>query len=125
MVPRAGCVTLRVAPGAAGGGVGGVLARVDPDGEELRVEIALLRGVVVEHAAVEGVSEVPVLVDEALWGVRVGVNDDGARVNLSRVGHPGHLFVSYCRGCLRVQKRGAKKQKHGCACKERRVERSG
>ena len=52
--------------GAAGGGVGGVLAGVDPDGEELCVEVALLRGVVVEHAAVERVGEVPVLVDEAL-----------------------------------------------------------
>ena len=73
--------------GAAGGGVGGVLAGVDPDGEELRVEIALLCGVVVEHAAVEWVGEVPVLVDEALRGVGVGVDDDSARVHLGGVGH--------------------------------------
>ena len=91
--------------GAAGGGVGRVLIGVDPDGEELCVEIAFLCGVVVEHAAVEWVGEVPVLVDEALWGVGVGVDDDGARVDLSRVGHAGHLFVSCYSGCLRVQKR--------------------
>jgi len=107
--------------GAAGGGVGGVLAGVDPDGEELRVEIALLCRVVVEHAAVERVGEVPVLVDEALGRVGVGVDDDSAGVDLSRVGHSSHLvFVSCCRGCLRVQIRGAKKQKGECACKERR-----
>ena len=70
--------------GAAGGGVGGVLAGVDPDGEELGVEVALLCGVVVEHAAVERVGEVPVLVDEALRGVGVGVDDDGGVVDCVR-----------------------------------------
>ncbi len=87
--------------GAAGGGISGVLAGVDPDGEELCVEVALLRGVVVEHAAVEWVGEVPVFVDEALRGVGVGVDDDGTGVDIGRV---CHLFVSCCRGCLRIQK---------------------
>ena len=73
--------------GAAGGGVGGVLAGVDPDGEELGVEVALLCGVVVEHAAVERVGEVPVLVDEALGGVGVGVDDDGGVMGGERIGH--------------------------------------
>ncbi len=73
--------------GAAGGCVGGVLVGVDPDGEELGVEVALLCGVVVEHAAVEGVGEAPVLVDEALWGVGVSIDDDGGVVDGCGIGH--------------------------------------
>ena len=64
-----------------------VLAGVDPDGEELRVEVSFFRGVVVEHAAVERVGEVPVLVDEALGGVCVRVDDYGFGVNFGGVGH--------------------------------------
>ena len=85
--------------GAAGGGVGRVLIGVDPDGEELGVEVAFLCGVVVEHAAVERVGEVPVLVDEALGGVGVGVDDNRAGVDFCGV---GHLLLS-CWGCLGVQ----------------------
>ena len=75
--------------GAEGGAVAGVLVGVDPDGEELGVEVALLRAVVVEHAAFERVGEVPVLIDEALGGVGVGVDDDGGLVDLGGVGFGG------------------------------------
>jgi len=70
-----------------GGGVGGVLVGVDPDGEELCAEIALLCAVVVEHAAVEGIGETPVLIDEALGSVGVGINDDGGVMNGEGIGH--------------------------------------
>lgn len=73
--------------GTAGGGVGGILAGVDPHGEELGGEVSLLCGVVVEHAAVERVCEVPVLVGESLRGVCVGVDDDGGVVNGGGIGH--------------------------------------
>src|SRR5262249_3294589 len=68
--------------GAACTSVRGVLRGVDPDGEELRVEVALLRGLVVEHAGAERVREVPLVVDEALRRVCVGIDDDGLRVDL-------------------------------------------
>ena len=70
-----------------GGGVGGVLVGVDPDGEELRAEVALLCAVVVEHAAVEGVGEAPVFIDEALGSVGVGVDDDGGLMDGEGIGH--------------------------------------
>ena len=66
---------------AAATGSGWVLARVYPDGEELGVEVALLCGVVVEHAAVERVGEVPVFIYEALGGVGVCVDYDGGVVD--------------------------------------------
>ena len=62
---------------ADGGLVGGVLARIDPGSKELGGEVALARGGEVDHAAVQGRSEVPRFVEEALRGVGVGVDDDG------------------------------------------------
>ncbi len=65
----------------------GILALVeiglDPDGEELRAEIALFGGVEVHLATVEGHGEVVVFVDEALRRVGVGVDDDGLLMDLS------------------------------------------
>jgi hypothetical protein len=62
-------------------GAAGVLALVegglDPDGEELGAQVALVDGVEVEVAAVERVGEVEVLIEKALRGVGVGVDDDG------------------------------------------------
>ena len=85
------------------GGVG-VLVGVDPDGEELGGEVALLCAVVVEHAAVEGVGETPVFVDEALGRVRVGVDDDGGFMDGGRVSHG--LFLGFLVGLLRCDGRG-------------------
>ena len=91
--------------GAVRGLFRGVLAGVDPDGEELCVEVALLRGVVVQHAAVERIGEVPVLIDEALRRVRVGVDDDSGLVNCERICGLTHCLLSvglFCAwGCLR------------------------
>jgi len=72
---------------AVGAGVGGVLAGVDPDGEELRVEISLFGAGVVEHAAVEGIGEIPVFIDESLRGVGVGVDDDGGLMDGLWISH--------------------------------------
>ena len=72
---------------SAGRGIGRILAGVDPDGEELGVEVAFACAVVVEHAAVERVGEVPVFVDEALRSVSVCVYDDSAGVDFCGVGH--------------------------------------
>jgi hypothetical protein len=56
---------------------------LDPDGEELRAEVALVRGVEVQLPAVERIGQVEVLVDETLRRVGVGVDDDGGAVELT------------------------------------------
>jgi len=91
-------------------GAAGVLALVldgfDPDGEELRAQVAFVDGVEIEIAAVERIGEVKVLIDKALRGVGVGVDDDGGvmdpfglafwlaswrayRLRFGRIGAPG------------------------------------
>jgi hypothetical protein len=51
------------------------LVGLDPDGEELGGEVAGARGRQIEHAGSERAGEVPALVDEALRGVGVAVDD--------------------------------------------------
>ena len=74
----------------------GVLARVDPDGKELRIKVSLLRGVVVEHASVQWVGEIPMFIEESLWRVCVSVDDDGGVVDCDWVGLIGHGRFSRC-----------------------------
>ncbi len=50
---------------------------VNPDGEELRAQIALSSRFQVEVAAVERIAEIEILIDEALRRVGVGIDDDG------------------------------------------------
>jgi hypothetical protein len=63
----------------------GVLALVirglDPDGEEFGAQIPLVYGVEVQIATPQGLSEVEVLIDKALRGVGVAVNDEGGLMN--------------------------------------------
>ncbi len=54
-----------------------VALRLNPDGEELRAQIAGLDLVEVEVACAGILREIEVLVDEAAWRVGVGVDDDG------------------------------------------------
>ena len=78
----------------------GILALVeiglDPDGEELRAEVAFVDGVEIELAAVERIAEVEVLIDEALRRVGMGVDDDGGAIDLLR-----RKFCRHLRGRLR------------------------
>jgi hypothetical protein len=95
-----------------------ILAGVDPDGEELRVEVAFSCAVVVEHAAVEGVGEVPVLVDEALGSIGVGVDDDGFGVDFCSVGHLlscGLFYDVGLGGCGRCNERQSGNEERGGA----------
>jgi hypothetical protein len=48
-----------------------------PEGEERAGEVAFARGVEAEMAFAAGRREVPEVVGEALWGVYVGVDDEG------------------------------------------------
>ena len=83
-------------------GAAGVVAFVefglDPDGEEFRAEVALLRGGEVEIAAVEGLGEVVMVVEHALRGVGVGVDDDGGVMHGGRIGGSGFVGHRLSRG---------------------------
>ncbi len=79
------CVKQRA--GAARVGVRGMFGGVDPQGEELGGEVACAGGVEVQHAGAERSGEVPAVVEEALRGVGVAVDNDGGGVNAGGVGH--------------------------------------
>jgi hypothetical protein len=49
--------------------------RLGPDGEEFGGEVALSGGLEIQMAAAQRAGLVPVFVDEALWRVSVGVDD--------------------------------------------------
>lgn len=63
--------------GAVGVGSGGVLFGVDPECEELCGEVAGAGGGEVDHAGAEIRCEVPMLIEEALGSVGVGIDDEG------------------------------------------------
>src|SRR5271170_2930781 len=86
----------------------------DPDGEELRAQVALLGGVEIDLAAVEWAGEIVVFVDEALWCVGVGVNDDGLVVNLGG----GEFGVRYGWGHGGSFRRGLRIEKRSCGQEE-------
>src|SRR5580692_2645376 len=57
-----------------------VQLRLDPDGEELRAEVAFLRRIEIQLAAIERAGKIEILVDQALRGISVRVDDDGGVV---------------------------------------------
>ena len=80
--------------GAEGVARAGTLRGIGPEGEELGGEIAAAGGGEIEMAGGlvrdgERRGEVPRLVDEALWSVGVGVDDEGGGVDGGGVGRDG------------------------------------
>ena len=65
--------------------------RLDPDGEELRVEAALAHARGVEVRGREPAADVRALVNDELHGVGVHIHGDGAAVDRRRVGGGGSL----------------------------------
>ena len=72
-----------------------VRSGLDPDGEELRAQVSLLRGFEVPVAAVERIGKVVVLVDKALRRVGMRVDHDGGAFDLF-----GSKFCRHLRGRL-------------------------
>ena len=68
-----------------------VFGGLDPDGEELGGEVAAAGRVEGDHAAVVcgWRGEVPAVVEEALRGVGVSVDDDGGAVDFKSLGEEG------------------------------------
>ena len=58
------------------------MSRIDPDGEELRAQIAFAGRIQVEVAAAQGIAEVKVFIHKALRGVGVGIDDQGRAMHL-------------------------------------------
>jgi hypothetical protein len=58
--------------------------RLDPNGKELGAEVARFGLVKTEVALVLGIrrSDVPIFVEESLWSIGVGVDDDGRVLDL-------------------------------------------
>lgn len=59
-----------------------VLFRLDKDGEELRSQIAFANGIEVQVTAVARRRQIETLVEEALWRVRMRVDNDRGAVNI-------------------------------------------
>jgi hypothetical protein len=55
--------------------------RLDPYSEEGGCEVSLISGLEVEHATLQGIAEVPSLIDKPLWSVRVSIDDEGVRMD--------------------------------------------
>ncbi len=69
---------------------------LDPDGEELRGEVAGAGRFQVEHSGTERAGEVPGLVDEALGCVSVAVDDERLGVEEGGIGHVVDSLRSGC-----------------------------
>ena len=70
---------------------------IDPDGEELGAEVALLRRFEVPVAAIERIGEVVVLIDKALRSIGMRVDHDGGAFDLFRRKFRRHLRGSVWR----------------------------
>ncbi len=76
---------------------------LDPNGKELRAEVALFGGLKVEMATVERVGEIIVFVEKALRSVGVRVNHEGGAMDSLGVGHGFMKMRGVRGGNLRVE----------------------
>src|SRR5579872_1183361 len=83
--------------------------RIDPYGEELRAQVAFSGRLEIEIACAQRIAEVEVLVDEALRGIGMGVNNDRGLLNLFGREFTGHLGRGLWRS-LGKQRDGAGKE---------------